>query len=115
MKLPIKLKIGPFTYKLVEWHREIAKATRRFGECDSNKQVIRIDTSYGEERTREIIIHEILHALWRVNDVPVAVLLKSLSEDDHEEAIVGSLSTGLVLFAQDNPELWKWLSKRKRS
>ena len=115
MKLPIKVRIGPFEYKIIFLHHDVADAKSAFGTCCVDEQIIKIDDRCTKDRMQETILHEVMHALWHVQAIPIHDELIKMTEGGLEENIVVRMAMGLIAFAKDNPELWKQLSKRKRA
>ena len=67
-----------------------------------------MDESHGPERTREVLLHEILHAITHVfgpDHLPTTGI------DDQQEAFVGCAAMGLTAVLLDNPMLRDWIVK----
>lgn len=57
---------------------------------------------------RQIVVHEILHACWRI---PIDLGTDGVVESTAvEEAVVGMLDYSLLTVLRDNPELVEWLT-----
>lgn len=95
MKLPSRIAIGPFAYRVRRADIE------DFGECDSNDFVISLRRRMGVEATREVLFHELLHAC-------VAAAGFEWPEDE-EEALVKRLSPVLLDSLQRNDALRGYL------
>ncbi|MDR3538792.1 MAG: hypothetical protein P4L71_20015 [Acetobacteraceae bacterium] len=97
--LPEPVKIGYRTYHVEAWEHLAAMSAERRGECSHIEHVIRVDTVYGKTETAEILLHEILHAVWTVF---------RLEEGDTEERIISASANGLTAVWLDNPGLLAW-------
>ena len=101
-----KLKIGFLTYKIVDLPKEESVERAIFGMQNAQTQRIRIDASASVERRREVLLHEIIHAVYD-QWMPEQVDLKDMSE----ETIVNALAIGLTTVFNENPLLKKDLFK----
>jgi len=63
MELPKNVKIGYATYKIIDWDPEIADASGHFGMIRYAKREIKIDTSHGDIKTANTLLHEIIHGV----------------------------------------------------
>lgn len=99
MTLPNKLKIGYYDYMIEHWDSNLATAAQRYGECDRLNNVIRINLSLPEQHHKEVLLHEIVHAIWSERNLPSSL----------EEEIVSQLSVALAAVFKDNPELVRYL------
>jgi hypothetical protein len=113
-KRPTSVKIFFLTYRInyytePEWlasplDNDLA------GQCDSNASCmhIRISPSIHEQMLREVVLHEILHAIWwhmGLRDNPI----QADDVEAHEEEHVLRTSHGLMPVMQENPKLMAWL------
>lgn len=98
-----KLKIAAFDFNVVSWHNRAADASGCFGECSTSEQLIRIADNLSPTRLRDILLHEILHAIWWAY---------RLADEDKEERTVTTLATGLAQVLRDNPKLREFLSEK---
>ena len=101
-ELPKSVKVGPFTYSVLDWDTHEANDRTRFGEHSGDLQVIRVDTSYGHQRSACTLLHEILHAIFSV---------WNMEHTDSEERIVKSLANGISTVWADNPEVFAWIHR----
>lgn len=64
MKIPSKLKIGAYDYK-IKWKKGLVCKDKEelWGWCDQNNHVIYLSKKMGTKRLREVIIHECIHAI----------------------------------------------------
>lgn len=70
------------------------------GLYNGDTQEIYIRSGMSMERTKEVIIHEILHAI---------VFTRRLKLGFKEERVVDQLAAATVLLIQQNPKFCKWL------
>ena len=64
------------------------------GTCDPDKQVISIELGASPERTAEVLIHEVMHALWAAFDI---------GDEADEETAIKRIAAGLADVARENP------------
>lgn len=102
MKLPEKIKIGAFTYKIEGWHPPAAQASNCYGQFSHHEKVIRVDTSNDAQQIRETLLHEIFHAIYYV---------WGLDDKDEEERIVSQYGTAFTAVMADNPDIRKWFNR----
>lgn len=67
------------------------------GDCNNQKQIIRIEKGNALEQEQDTVLHEILHAV----DYAMQTKLK--------EAQVAALATGLLAVMKENPVLMEYL------
>lgn len=101
-----KLKIGFLTYDVIDWEKTSAAEAHCFGMQNAQTQRIKIDAAASDERRREVLLHEILHAIFD-QWMPEQVELQHMTE----ETIVSSLAIGLTTVFNENPSLKKDLFK----
>jgi hypothetical protein len=99
MKLPTRIKVGHFVYRVERWRSE-GEAGDRWGECDHGELVIRLRPVIPGTQLADTLIHEILHAIHNVWGLRVG---------DDEERIVAVTATALLTVFRDNPKLLAWL------
>ncbi|MFH2076326.1 MAG: hypothetical protein ABIJ57_13435 [Pseudomonadota bacterium] len=102
VKLPPKLRIGPFDFDIVVWSNEKGTDVGKFGEFSVVDGTISLDVTR-EHKTLDTLIHEILHAIWWTGNLA--------EENVSEEDAVSALSTGLLLMLRDNPEILKIINQ----
>ena len=99
---------GPFTSLKIlnlDWSvtwvpKNISSGTEKFAWADLRNQALFIEESLSSGKSRESILHEILHALYWVFD---------LKDKEKEERVISCLSTGLLSIFRDNPKFALWL------
>lgn len=93
MKLPKSVKVGPYTFEIVE---TADLGGREIGHCDKNNLRICIDPNLPDDKKKNTLIHEILHAIYEV---------WAIDDDSKEEPVVNALASGLQTVFKDNPKL----------
>ena len=102
VKLPPHAKVGHRKYRIEELPHGTADHSQKYGDCNHAEGLIRVATSYGMEMTRDTLLHEVLHAVYREY---------GLQDEDKEERTVATLATGITQTMCDSPELRQWLAK----
>jgi hypothetical protein len=106
MTLPKTLKINGFDWK-VEESKSVAMEGNAFGSTHFREQVIYLDPSITDQKKKQCLLHEIMHAVsWQSG------LDKRINDDKLEEEIVTSLSFGLYQVLSDNGMLTGFGEKR---
>lgn len=99
MKLPSRIRIGPFDYSLGRFEDE----TDDFGECDTTNHKIVLAQEFSSSAVEaETLWHEVTHAIWNHG---------GLEDGDKEERIVHTLSIGFITFMRDNKDLIRSILK----
>lgn len=93
--LPKEVKVGIHVFRLKSAEAESRLGPGNWGLIDFKEGTISIVAGIPATRQAEVILHEVLHALLFGQSVK------------HEEALVTTLSEGLLSFLRDNPELLK--------
>lgn len=100
-KLPKTLRVGAFDFSIEVWASTSSAANRRFGECSTVEQTIRISEDLATRyKVMNTFMHEALHAAYWVYGV---------DDEDKEERIVNAMSTAMVALFRDNPWLPGWI------
>lgn len=99
---PGTVKVGYVDYEVSAWDSKEAHIANRYGETDRLKRKIRIDTEHSPHQIGETLLHEILHCIFEMWDLP------HMSRDE-EEKIVRRLSNGLATVWRDNPDVFAWI------
>jgi hypothetical protein len=103
IKAPDRVKVGPLWYSIVWMDREFEDRIERFGEHDSNNQVIRLTKSRTRIRVATTFWHEVGHAINHVWGL--AIDKKDLAK---VEDFLCVHEYGWAGFAQDNPDAMAW-------
>jgi hypothetical protein len=84
------VKVGGFMLRIVSNMREdvlLAEESLE-GESDLQQGLIRVRSDLPEERWREVVMHELLHHLWHLTNLPVLL-------EDQEEHVIRALAPWL--------------------
>ena len=94
MKLPKRIKVGPFSYR-VKFSSNIHDGDGRqlAGQIRYHSLIIDIDPNGKNQRLRETLMHEAIHAVTHDRKL------------DLDESFVHSFSLGMSALLVDNPEL----------
>ncbi len=95
-----KIKVGNRTYT-IEVRDEVRDGTCE-GLCKPGKQTIYISRGVSIEAFREVILHEVLHAIWYGQSIDYG-----FKTPDTEEYLIGVIAANLAGVIQDN----EWLKK----
>ena len=96
--LPKTIRVGYRDYAVEAYDKP---PIEHAGECDSNWASIKIDVNYGPQRSAELLMHELLHAVYRSGNLAVG---------DEEERVVTTLANQLAQVWRDNPEFVTFMS-----
>lgn len=101
-RLPKKLRISAYDFRVDLWDAPQAQNAHRYGECSSIEQRITIQAEFATlVKMIDTLLHEIGHALYWAYGV---------EDDDKEERIVSAMGTAWTQLWRDNPALLDWLS-----
>lgn len=95
---PKRLKIGRKYYSVLYQY-----LPHDYGRMNPNKNTIRVDETQPPYLEAEILIHEVLHAIWAS---------RGLTPRITEEKAVTALATGLAEVFRDNHGLMAYLESR---
>lgn len=101
MKLPDKIRIGQFDFKIESWHPVNAQASGKYGEFSFHEMMIRVDVSLNNQMVLDTLLHEINHAIQHVFII---------HDDDKEERIVHIYAGAWMQIYRDNPEFMNYLN-----
>ena len=95
--MPASVKVGPHVYRITR------KPHKHNGECDFDGISINVKPRLRLQKSREILVHELLHACTH----------PSLNGDDRhtDEEFVTGVTPVLLQVLQDNPDLLEYLTK----
>ena len=93
----MQIKIGHLTYDVIEVAKEHMDDAHRYGDCNHDKQRIRLSDDMSQERYNEVLLHEIIHAVFNAQNI----------QSENEEVIVTSLANGLSAVLTEYPDLFK--------
>lgn len=108
MKRPEVIWVGAFPFKIYFDHVKLAVMTAddgvkaAVGACNADKLEIVIDERLPEPRQRDVLIHEVLHAMWAFSGIRNA-------DELTEEFVVDALSADLLYVLRVNPDFVEYL------
>ena len=105
MDFPRTIKIGYRDYEIVAWPHLDAAQAGRYGQTEHLARKIKVDASLDGREAAATLLHEILHAVWRMSEMDTRK-----KPADEEEFVVASLSTGLAGAWRDNPAVFAWIA-----
>lgn len=104
--IPKTIKIGLVDYTIKLLSIADARAFGHFGRTIYHQHTIELDESMTEARVKQVLLHEIMHAIWAEKQLDLA---DKLEKKDKEEFIVEHLSTGLCEVFYNNSSLYTFL------
>lgn len=130
MRLPFRqIKIGPHKWKVKQTDLSLPSHTRRvkelhkyglddiyFGEITWNDETIKIHKELKKQVVGEVLIHEVLHAVFDEINLRSFLLPKrkgTMSRSEQEEFIVQNLAVLLTMVLRDNPKLVELITNSK--
>lgn len=97
MKPPRSVTVGPYKYN-VELVKHLGEPEELDGVTDTAGSRLLIKENLSPSRLRETVMHEVLHAIWDLANLPKSC----------EEKVVIRLSPLLLDTLQRNPRLTSW-------
>ncbi len=104
MRVPNKVKIGPFKYT-IKYEKNEDFTNKLYGDSSATDHVIRISPDMTLDREQVIVIHELLHMVLELVRVPGV-------GRDQEEHLCTHAAPIIYQVLQDNPALTKYLTKK---
>lgn len=102
-RLPRRVRVGPFDFKIVIWSPHESHSTGNYGECSTQLATISICREFPTpQKAVDTFLHECLHAIFWAYDI---------KDEDVEERAVGILATALTALHRDNKWLAPWIEK----
>jgi len=102
MKLPKKIKVGPFNVTCVVVPRMVENEGV-WGKYDHLRYRLRISDGHPDDvALLDTVLHELFHAIYHVYNI---------KDDDEEERTVHTLATGFTQVLLDNPQLVKYINE----
>lgn len=104
----MKIKIGPYKFTVVFDKKKQLEAQKKlkqgdtFGMMDPFSQTIWVDPDQAEDSKADTLLHEVLHAVWLAAGAHE-------SKPKTEEAVISTLTPGLLCALRNNPNLVKFL------
>jgi Zn-dependent peptidase ImmA (M78 family) len=97
-----KIKILNLTYDLKWEEPYITDGNESWSWCDTDRQIIVVNKKATEDRARDCLLHEIIHA---INNAV------GLGDGVAEEAIAKRGASALLTVAEANKTLFRWIFK----
>jgi hypothetical protein len=94
------IRVGPFSISVETVARDVADLGRFNGGFIAETLRIIIQECFTPQRMREVLLHEIIHAMHDAYGWPAEMTEENLSM---------TLPAALIQFQQDNPALFGWL------
>nr|DAO05464.1 MAG TPA: Protein of unknown function (DUF3920) [Caudoviricetes sp.] len=102
------VKVGLYEYNIKEASNFTdSTIPDSIGECDFVIKQITIHSYLPLQQLQQTMMHEIVHAVAHTFNIPLPV------PEDEMERVVDSMATGILMVLKDNPEMVKWLLKKK--
>lgn len=96
------IKVLNLTYEL-KWEEPwVTDGNESWAWCDTDRQIICINKRATEQRARDCLLHEIIHA---INNAV------GIGDDAKEEAIAKRGASVLITVAEANKTLFRWIFK----
>ena len=105
MKLPGKVKVGPYDIAIRKFPASDANEQRIFSDFSADGLRIRITEDLTPAKAADSLLHEILHAVFWVWNI---------KSGDKEERTVNTVATALTTVFRDNPKVAKWILNQSK-
>lgn len=104
-KLPNTVRVGAFDFLIDKWSPARSAERHAYGECSTVEQRISIQLDHVTRfKAVDTVLHELGHAIYWAY---------GLEDEDKEERIVSTMSTGWTSIYRDNPWLLDWIKSAK--
>jgi hypothetical protein len=103
--LPSTVRVGPFdvAFEITNGNVSGDEEEKIVGDFNQLEMLVRVKDKFRTAPQHvEVVIHELLHAMW---------LVWNLKDGDPEERIVGSYAVALTQCFRDNPRLLAWIDE----
>lgn len=97
-----KIKVLNLTYELKWEEPYVTDGNESWAWCDTDRQIIVVNKRATEERARDCLLHEIIHA---INNAV------GIGDESKEEAIAKRGASALITVAEANKTLFRWIFK----
>ena len=113
-KLPVTIKVGTQDWTIVEHtsKEDGMLYEDNYGYTLERRNMIVIDKDASDSRKKQVLIHEILHAI-RFTFFTGNKMAPKLSFEDTEHYFIGMYEETLLMVLQDNPPLVEYLLDKK--
>ena len=103
--MPASVKVGPHVYSVVRQTK--AQMPNLMGDSDFDLMQIRVRQRLKKSKSKEILIHELLH----VCSYPSFTGVYAENEKYAPEEMINAIAPVLLQVVQDNPELLEYLTQ----
>ncbi len=97
MKIPKKIKIGGFIWEVKE-SKEVTAEGNCYGSTHHSLQKIFLEPKMTKQKTEQVFLHEVLHAIWD----HAGMNANKKFDKESEEMIINPLANGLYQVLNDN-------------
>lgn len=113
-KLPVTIKVGTQDWTIVEHtsKEDGMLYEDNYGYTLERRNMIVIDKDASDSRKKQVLVHEILHAI-RFTFFTGNKMAPKLSFEDTEHYFIGMYEETLLMVLQDNPPLVEYLLDKK--
>ena len=113
-KIPVTIKIGTQDWTIVEHtsKEDGMLYEDNYGYTLERRNMIVIDKDASDSRKRQVVMHEILHAI-RFTFFTGSKMAPKLNFDDTEHYFIGMYEETLLMVFKDNPQLVEYLLDTK--
>ena len=113
-KLPVTIKVGTQDWTIVEHtsKEDGMLYEDNYGYTLERRNMIVIDKDASDSRKKQVLVHEILHAI-RFTFFTGNKMAPKLSFEDTEHYFIGMYEETLLMVLQDNPLLVEYLLDKK--
>ncbi len=102
-ELPKAVAVGGLLYGVHAWNHDEALAGDLLGYCDNLKGHIKIADGLNDQRTAEVLLHEVLHAIFHQSGIEAT--------REGEEKVVSGMTYGLIGLIRHNPDFMPYLKR----
>lgn len=106
MKIPNKIKIGAYIYK-IKFSEDVANEGDCYGSTHHSTENIFIAPKYSQAKKETTFIHELLHAVFEVAGLNHRFDTKNKEALPTCEDVVRETATVLYQVIKDNPKIFK--------
>lgn len=109
-EIPQPIKVGYRSFRIELIPPKDGRIGVYTGQMDFHAGAIFLSPGLDRNQAAEVVIHEVLHGIWRVFGLPDNDENKDARlEPMTQERCVSSISFGLATVMKDNPDLGRWL------
>ena len=106
-EIPNAIVVGPYRYQ-ISFDEDAAYDYGYFGTALNRSRRIKLDPRQSDTELPQTILHEVLHCLGSVYEIPV---WESHTKDDHGKDKIDLMATALLQWLRANQEVVDWLQR----